>query len=139
VRDDRAAPLHQQVAQQRRRALGRHQHQPPGVRVVAHGLQVAAQPGQQQRARLPRGQVGREEVGELVERAGGLAQDERLEQPVEVVEVAVDDRPGDAGLARDRLDRHRVEAARGDHRLGDVEELLAALARGQAARCGGSA
>ena len=50
----------------------------------------------------------------------------------EIGEVAVDDRARDAGLARDRLDRDRVEAVAGHDRLGHVEQLLPPLLRTQA-------
>ena len=79
------------------------------------------------RQRLARIAVAREDGHELVEGARRLAVHERLEQAVEVVEVPVDDRPRDARLARDRLDRHAVEATLGDDRLGRVEQLLAAF------------
>jgi alkanesulfonate monooxygenase SsuD/methylene tetrahydromethanopterin reductase-like flavin-dependent oxidoreductase (luciferase family) len=67
----------------------------------------------------------RQQRGELAQRAGALAPHERVEQPGQVVEVAVDDRAADAGLARDALDRDGVEAVPGHDRLGDVEQLLA--------------
>ena len=73
------------------------------------------------------------EAQAFVNRVGALAE----EQPGEVAEVAVHDRPRDARLARDRLDRDGVEASLGDDGLCHVEQLLAALRGGEAGGSGG--
>ena len=83
--DDGRAAGGDALVQQPRRALLRHQHEPPGVGVGAHRLQVGGERGQQV-------VVG---VGELLERAPRLAFHERLEQAAQVFEVAVDDRARD--------------------------------------------
>ena len=59
-----------------------------------------------------------------------LAPEHRLEQTPEIVEVAIDDGPGDPSATGDRLDRYGVESCFPDDRLGDIEELLAPLGAG---------
>ena len=53
-----ARPLRDAVVEDRRRALRRHQHEPPGGRVGAHRLEVAAQAGEQRSRAGRRGEVG---------------------------------------------------------------------------------
>ena len=66
---------------------------------------------------------------ELLERVALLTLDQRLKQPAQVLKVVIDDRAGDAGRARDRLDRYTLVALRDDHAEGRVDQLLAALLR----------
>ena len=68
-----------------------------------------------------------ERLRDLLQRPSRLAFHERFEQPAEVVEVPVDDRPGDAGFASHPLDRDGLEAMLDDDRLGHVQQLLAPL------------
>ena len=72
--------------------------------------------------------------GSCSQRAQRLAVDERLEQPAEIVEVAVHDRPRDPRPPGDGLDRDGVEAVLDDDRLGRVQQLLAPLLAGHS--CG---
>ena len=130
--DDGRAAIGDPLAQDVRRSLGGHQDEPPGDRIGLGGLQVAAHAGEQQLARVALGQVRGEDLRKLGQRPRALALDERLEQALQVAEVAVDDRPRDAGLPRHGLDRYGVEAALGDDPLGGVEQLLAPLLGGHA-------
>ena len=64
---------------------------------------------------------------ELLARVALLAVDEHLKQQPEVREVVIDDRPGDSGRARDRLDRHAAVSLLDDHAECGIEQLLATL------------
>ena len=123
-RHDRRAPGRDPLVQQPRRALLRHQHQPPRVGVGADGTQIGGE----------RAEQVVEVLRKLLQRAQRLAVDERLEQPAQIVEVAVHDRPRDPRPPGDGLDRDGVEAVLDDDRLGRVQQLLAPLLTGHS--CG---
>ena len=109
-----------------RRAVGRQQDRPPGELVVAHPVDQGAEGVEEEGV----GVVGVELVGQhlrqLGQRPGLLPVEQRAEQLVEVGVGAVDDRPGDAGLAGDRVDRDPFVALAHDHLDRGVEQLLAA-------------
>ena len=113
LRDHGRAAARDRLVEHARCALGRDEHEPPGLRVGADDLEVAAEAGQQPLGGVADLDRRRQQRGELAQRAGALAPHERVEQPGQVVEVAVDDRAADAGLARDALDRDGVEAVLG--------------------------
>ena len=98
--------------------------------VGADRLQVGPHPLDHPLLRVLEVELGGEHLGELSERPLALALHEGLEQLAQVAEVAVDDRPGDAGLAGHGLDRDGVKAVAGCQGLGGVEQLLAPLVGG---------
>jgi hypothetical protein len=135
LRHHGGAAARDRLVQHGRRALAGDEHEPPRRGVCLHRLQVGVERGHQALPRLAACERRGQHLGELAERAGALAGDERVEQAGEVVEVAVDDRAADPGVARDALDRDGVEAALDDDRLRDVEQLLAPRLGGHADGC----
>ena len=101
------------------------------IRHVAGRLLTASRklrdPGREQLAGLVIAGVLRHHLRELLERDPLLAFDHGVEQAVEIREVVVDDRPGDAGLAGDRLDRDAGVSALEDHLECGVNQMLTAL------------
>ncbi len=122
------------LAELLRAAPRRHQHEPPGPRIRLHGSEEGGHGIDEKPLRINGlgGMSGH--ADDLEQRRQGrllLTLDQREQQPMEVAERVVDDRPGDAGSPGDGLDRDRVEAGLGEDVERGVEQLLAAEFRGE--------
>ena len=115
-----------------RRALGRHQHEPPGVGVGADRLEVARAARRAARRAASPGAESRREHGRELRRARARSRARPAPRAARGGRRSGRRRSAAMmpGLARDRLDRDRVEAVLGDDRLGHVEQLLAPLRGG---------
>jgi hypothetical protein len=97
-------------------------------RVLAHVREERPQAALEHVARLAR-------CGDRIADSSGDARDlgvhDRLEQPLLVAEVAIDDRARHPGPLRDLLERRGIESALREHPAGHIQELLRRSARGR--------
>jgi hypothetical protein len=109
--------------------LDRHQDQPPRVGPRLDRAQECADAVDQHLLGIRVLGRQRRQLGELQQRPLLLALQQRLEQVGEGPEQVVDDRLGDAGLARDPLHRDAAVSLLGDQVERRVEQLRAPLLR----------